>query len=486
MNQLEFNRAMSYIDDDIVDGFLENKNKLQNKIKFQRKSPQFLKWGAVAATFCLVFSVAWIFAGNANQKPNVPDDIVLGNVTENTTSEHIEANTQHIEDTTDVNIENTTQNIELPTEDLTTNPTVDDFELPAPIDEIVWMKDNNSGATDEAMGKTINGMYISYELMNELETCDNDRYIAVVIGYYNSDLLYNYVYEGESYTELKSKETYLRDLIYKYDRLLKQDGEYFIKYGGLAGDKPSTEYYDKMVSYYGEEILEQFFEDGVFLSEKLEESMIQIKNLYAENVIKLYYLEMSCYESWFPIIIDSFKGYPVISKNNKVFLFVTSSELEKLLTNVDIENIENFHMSLASRKLYEQDDNIYQPSIKDNVTGFTCEKIVFKSDYYAGLFDYYPQNDESFIKMFNDKIRWYGITNEDCVKFTFYYEGSLVEEDFNGMNYVDIIQYESTSKVVITVKVADINLEKLKKLSQKPEITNIDIRIVESLIAFPE
>ena len=28
MNQLEFNRAMSYIDDDIVDGFLENKNKL--------------------------------------------------------------------------------------------------------------------------------------------------------------------------------------------------------------------------------------------------------------------------------------------------------------------------------------------------------------------------------------------------------------------------------------------------------------------------
>ena len=486
MNQLEFNRAMSYIDDDIVDGFLENKIKLQNKIKFQRKSPPFLKWGAVAATFCLVISAAWIFTRGANQKPNVPDDIVLGNVTENTTSEHIEANTQHIEDTTDVNIENTTQNIELPTEDSTTNSTVDDFELPAPIDEIVWMENDNSGATDEALGKYINGMYIDYVLVEALEKCESDRYIAVVIGYYNSDLLYNYVYEGESYTELKSKETYLRDLIYKYDRLLKQDGEYFIKYGGLAGDKPSTEYYDKMVSYYGEEILEQFFEEGVFLSEKLEESMIDIKNLYAENAVKLYYLEMSCYESWFPIIMDSFKDYPVMSKNNKAFLFVTPSELESLLMNIELENIEKFHMSLASRKSYEQEHKPYQPSIKDDVSGFVCEKIIFKSDYMRGIFDYYPQNDEKLIKMFNDRIRMYGIGDEDYVKFTFYHDGSLTENDFDEMNCVEIIQYESTSKTVITVKVADINMEALKDISQKYEVTGIDIRVVEILIAYPE
>lgn len=470
MNQLEFNRAMSYIDDDIVESFLESKNKLQNKIKFQRKSPQFLKWGAIAAVFCLIFAATFIIAKKANEGANLPEpgiDGIIGNITEDTTQNMGEATTAG-------------------GEEITTDTVINHLGLPAPIDEIVWMKDNNSGSTDEAMGKYINGMYISYELMNELELCDDDRYIAVVIGYYNSDILYNYIYEGESYTELKSKETYLTDLIHKYDRLLKQDGEYFIKYGGSAGDKSSTEYYDKMVSYYGEEILAQFFEDGAFLSEKLEESMIEIKNLYAENAVKLYYLETSCYGSWLPIIMDSFKDYPVISKNNNAFLFVTSSELESFLMNIELENIEKFHMSLASRKSYEQDYKPYEPSIKDNVTGFACEKIIFKSDYYSGIFDYYPQNDEKLIKMFNDRIRMYGIGDEGYVKFTFYHDGSLTEKDLGEMHYVDIIQYESTSKTVIKVKVADINMEALKDLSKKHEITCIDIRIVENLIAYPE
>ena len=171
MNQLEFNRAMSYIDDDIVDGFLENKIKLQNKIKFQRKSPQFLKWGAVAAVFCLIFAAMFIIAKKANEGANLPEpeiDGIIGNITEDTTE-------KVNEDTTDVGEEDTSDIV------------IDQLGLPAPIDEIIWGNPDNSGVSSESFGTVWNGIVVDDELYEMLNEESEDKYIAISVWYYGED-----------------------------------------------------------------------------------------------------------------------------------------------------------------------------------------------------------------------------------------------------------------------------------------------------------
>lgn len=503
MNQLEFNRAMSYIDDDIVECFLNKKSKLENKIKFQKKSHSFLKWGAVAATFCLVFSVAWIFAGNANQKPNVPDEIVIDNTTENTTSEHIETNTQHIEattdtsveiettyveDTSDVNIENTTQNIELPTEDSTTNSTVDDFELPAPIDEIIWMKDNGS-SDGEAVGGEWNGIWVSYDLYEVLAKSENDRYIAINI--FGSDKnMENYVYEGKSYREHKDEYYSLINLSNKY-KSLKKEGE-LLKFGELIyteglpdGTKWGKKYYDSQVAYYGEDVLNEFIVDGEFLSDKLEDEIFKIRNSISRKEKIFKEIHEPYQESMIPVILEAFKEYSVEYKNGRVFLFITPSELK----NIDVENMDNYSLGLASRAVYEYDDReeIHDPVIKDIfvadvVTGFAYNKIYIK---LRGGVASTPNSDEEVISMLNKTIDIWKYTH-DSIEFYFYHDGSLIEDDFKGMNYSDVFipKYQPREVVIVTVKYEDINIEAIRDISNMDEIYSIHIS--PPLVASPE
>lgn len=176
MNQLEFNRAMSYIDDDIVECFLNKKSKLENKIKFQKKSHSYLKWGAVAAVFCIVFSVAFVIAKQANDNPNLPEpgiDQIIGNITEDTTANMGEATTEGGEATTQGS------------EEITTDTVINHLGLPAPIDEIVWSNDSDSSS--ESFGMYWNGLLLVDELYKAINKACEDKYFAMYFFYYGKD-----------------------------------------------------------------------------------------------------------------------------------------------------------------------------------------------------------------------------------------------------------------------------------------------------------
>ena len=71
MNEKIFHRAMSYVDDDIVENFLDNKSKRQASIH----AHAFLKWGAVAAVFCIAVATSFVMLlnfPNSSTTPTVP------------------------------------------------------------------------------------------------------------------------------------------------------------------------------------------------------------------------------------------------------------------------------------------------------------------------------------------------------------------------------------------------------------------------------
>ena len=168
MNQSEFNKAMSYIDDDIVECFLINKSNLGKKVIYKNKTRTFLRWGAVAAMFCLVFSATLIIVKHANQgaEPNLPGfDQIIDNITEDTTE-------KVNEDTTDVGEEDTSDIV------------IDQLGLPAPIDEIIWCNPDDSGVSSESFGMYWNGLLLADELYEAINKAGEDKYFAMYFFYY--------------------------------------------------------------------------------------------------------------------------------------------------------------------------------------------------------------------------------------------------------------------------------------------------------------
>ena len=431
MNQMVFNQAISYIDTDIVELFFDMKSKKENQVNFRTKPHSFLKWGAIAAVLCFALATSFVM--------------------------------------------------------ILINHTNQSFNLPTTADNILWYDDNSVVCNESASIVKWNGINVSSDLYEVLNQAKRDKYIAVIIKYRNEDNFNNYVFKGKSYLEHNRELDSLLSLSSKYE-MLQKEGEK-LKFGELLytdgledGTKWTKTYYDERIAFYGESLLSEFIVNGVFLSEKLENSISQNQNLISDKEQIISGLIKSYDENMASAVVNSFKEYSVTTKNGNAYMFITPSELLK----IKVENIDDYSMYLASRAGYEDSiDSVgspLEPAIKDSITGFAYNKIVFDS---LDTQNNKPDGDEAVLNLLNETIEKWRYTY-DYVEFTIYYSGSLTEEDFEEMHYIDIIQTNYPSRMIVKVKYADINMEALKDISQMSEIISIHISAPTDSMLEPE
>lgn len=452
MNQKIFHRAMSYIDDAMVEDFLTNKNKRQASAR----SHGFLKWGAVAAVFCLVCvtsAVMLLSFPNSSTTPTVP-------VTSGSTAAPSDSAT--------------------PESSMAPSSTESPFLLPVPIDEIVW-NESNGGLAEDTAGGFEYGMWLSYDLEDAIYRIENgyetNQYLAIQVWYEEGELLDGYVYEGKRYAEHQEELKAWEQLKYKYHSLNNEADK--LKYGELLyteglpdGTKWTKAYYDERVAYYGEEFLSEYLVDGVYYEQKLgldyrkNESRIETKGKLLTDLIQ------SFQEDCAPEIAKAFEQYDVTVKNNCVFLFITLSDFK----TIDIENKEDYFFYLASRVAYDGYAEVPDvPVYADSGEGFAYEKMMFTSLYGDYL---RPVDEKDVIFLLNEMMeqwKW----NGDYFSFCFEYDGKFTEDDFSNMRYFDIYQDNylgDLPQMVVGVKFKDIDLAALKELSKRKEITRIVIR----------
>ena len=459
MNEKIFHRAMSYVDDDIVENFLDNKSKRQAIAP----SRFFLKWGAVAAVFCIAVATSFVMLLNFPNSSTTPTVPVTSGGTVAPSSSATPSSNQ-------------TPNSTKP------NSTESNFTLPVPIDEIIWYVDKG-GASSESAWMEWNGMKLSNELYDAVLKTESDRYLAVTIIYDNDEYLNRFLYEGKSYAEHKEELESLRQLTYKYQALANQAD--MLKYGELLytegppnGRKWTKEYYDKVVASFGKEFLSEFIVDGEFLAEKLEDAMEENQNKIKEKEKIIDPMLKAYHESSAPRIAEAFSQYAVTVKNGSAYLFITPAEFE----TIHVDNITDYSFSLASRARYEgYVEPADLPVLDNTVTGFNWEKIGFSS--LKETTNGQPLCDEDVIDMIYETMDLWKYTY-DYLEFTFSHNGELTEADFENMQYQEIFSYKYPTGTMVSVKYEDINLEALKELSNRSEITWIWIGA--PLIALPD
>lgn len=452
MNEKIFHRAMSYVDDDIVENFFENKSKRQASIH----AHAFLKWGAVAAVFCIAVATSFVMLW---QSPDIHPTPTVPATSSGTVAQSSSATPESSEPS---------------------------FPLPVPIDEIVW-NENNGGVSSEAAWMEWNGMKLSNDLERAVsrmeQGSETNQYLAIHVWYEEGELLDCYVYEGKSYAEHQEEMKAWLQLRHKYNSLA--DEADLLKYGELLyteglpdGRKWTKEEYDERVAYYGEEFLSEYIVDGVYNSSKLRldcreiASKIDTKEKLFTDLIQFFQ------EDCAPEIAKAFEQYAVTVKNNSVYLFITLSEFE----TIDIENKEGYMFYWASRAAYDGYVEAPDVPVFDNsVTGFDWNKIGFSS--LKETANGKPLCDEDVIDMINETMDLWKYTY-DCLEFRFSHNGELTEADFENMQYQEIFSYKYPTGTMVSVKYEDINLEALKELSHRSEITWIWIGA--PLIAVPD
>ena len=71
MKKIEWNEALNYLDSDLIEKHLEQKERLRQKK--QKTKRTWLRFGAIAACFCFVFAIGVIVTPMLQNKPNTDD-----------------------------------------------------------------------------------------------------------------------------------------------------------------------------------------------------------------------------------------------------------------------------------------------------------------------------------------------------------------------------------------------------------------------------
>lgn len=104
---------------------------------------------------------------------------------------------------------------------------------------------------------------------------------------------------------------------------------------------------------------------------------------------------------------------------------------------------------------------------------FAYEKFSFGTGTYYN-YTITPENSDEVLDWLN---KTFDIGGYDYLNFQFEHDGSLSENDFYEMNYMEIKVHKYLPRPTISLKMnfENINLEALKKLSHIPAISNIFI-----------
>ena len=131
-------------------------------------------------------------------------------------------------------------------------------------------------------------------------------------------------------------------------------------------------------------------------------------------------------------------------------------------------------MSLATRYQYAGTvENIFS-----EVTGFVTEKLSFDLDTTIMVGHTWSlSSDEDVVTVFHKILWYYPLIEHSCrIEFTIQSENPLTEEDLMYMNYRSFEQESDSARTVIVVMGDRLNLEALRDLTRREDITSIVIK----------
>lgn len=416
--------AISFLDAELIENYFQEK---QFNAKLKRPYWNWKKYSAVAAIFCVIVS-SLILALSVMKK--------------------------------------TTQTSE--------------FALPVEEQYIAWLSDDTNVYDKDASKMEWEGLSVSENLYSILQDIEDEAYVAVIVRNDNDSMLNQYEYQGKKYEDYQQEYEELVSLADKLEAIVKE-GEY-LKYGVALyiegapdGTKWSEEYYNKRLEFYGSELIDKYIKDGEFMHTDVEQDIalneenISKKLRIMEEAVKAYSVHNM--EKMYEVFESS--DYCVTSKNDNLYLFITKADFAKL----SVKNAETYDFYSASLSGYKGEISSQSTSDTDidivgDVTGFETSKIHFDAiddeNFTIG-------NDQDVIEGLNQTIsKWKN--SYDSLEFTFYfYEEEADEEWFEEMNYVEIWQFNYPKRIVVQVAYENINVEALKELSLRKEISSIHI-----------
>ena len=151
-------------------------------------------------------------------------------------------------------------------------------------------------------------------------------------------------------------------------------------------------------------------------------------------------------------------------KNGSLYIFVTRDQF----LDWNLENKGDYIFYLASRSAYEGTvPEAPNDEIEDSVTGFAYEKFKFSNNEGN-----VAKSDAEVISLMNSLIDQWKYTY-DSIEITLYTH--VPEEELEALNYSGIMQLKYPDRTVIQVKYININMEALKELSKRSDISYIHI-----------
>ena len=151
-------------------------------------------------------------------------------------------------------------------------------------------------------------------------------------------------------------------------------------------------------------------------------------------------------------------------KNGSLYIFVTR---DKFL-DWNLENKGDYIFYLASRSAYEGSvTEAPTDEIENSVTGFAYEKFKFSNNDGN-----VAKSDAEVVSLMNALIDQWKYTY-DSIEITLYTH--VPEEELEALNYSGIMQLKYPDRTVIQVKYININMEALKELSKRSDISYIHI-----------
>ena len=151
-------------------------------------------------------------------------------------------------------------------------------------------------------------------------------------------------------------------------------------------------------------------------------------------------------------------------KNGSLYIFVTRDQF----LDWNLENKGDYIFYLASRSAYEGFvTEAPTDEIEDSVTGFAYEKFKFSNNEGN-----VAKSDAEVVSLMNALIDQWKYTY-DSIEITLYTH--VPEEELEALNYSGIMQLKYPDRTVIQVKYVNINMEALKELSKRSDISYIHI-----------
>lgn len=218
-----------------------------------------------------------------------------------------------------------------------TVPNVDD-------DRIIWHNRDASAIAEW------NGLSVSEDLIAAFENAKSTDLFAVNAFLKDVQSIETLTYEGRTYASYRTESDELRLHRFKLLELQKEANDLIDYPNGYYNGYPK-EFYEQRIDYYGEELINQYIVDGVFLEDKINEDVQLIENRIRLNRQIISDLRVDYIKNIPEQIAEEFKryGYNATVYGERALLIITKEEFYKL----NISNPEKYFFRHAPPDNYD-------------------------------------------------------------------------------------------------------------------------------------